>query len=399
MLDTQPGSSCDRGDYRPPGCDVARPDPIGVRGKTAPSADERRLRAAVRLVNAATFRARSARVARVHNYNRNAGKRRLVGEKQTQLEERPGVQSASLSFSNRYPVANTAEVFHSDTATGVSSFANDLLRKNVVRVRMEVALLRTKLPQMAFGALRPGALESGTKLRDAASQSERALTGMRFAVRVDREVADAEIDAEPAFGVNRTAVGDVDGHVQVELPLAVNEVSLTANTVESTSVVSANGTRDDDTAVEGQQTYAIEAVLETVDPLIVSDGAVFSKVNQLHLVPLVNFADFRDGAHGVLRGETESIAQVAVVELLELQLVGTLQLESALGKPGTGFVHASHRRKQSSFLGRVDEQLHCCDQLHAYSANTTMENVNQEPEQHSLPCLAGAEARASVLEI
>ena len=56
MLDTQPDSLRDGGDYWSPGCDVAGADMVSVRNESAPGADERRLRAAVRLVDVAARR-------------------------------------------------------------------------------------------------------------------------------------------------------------------------------------------------------------------------------------------------------------------------------------------------------------------------------------------------------
>src|SRR5271154_6193058 len=111
MIDTQPNSRNDRPVYYGPGCDVARAYPVGMRGKAAPGADKLRLRAAVRLVDVAALRARSARVARVHGHKSDAREQRLVGEKPAQLEERPRVQRRALSLANRYPIANAREVF------------------------------------------------------------------------------------------------------------------------------------------------------------------------------------------------------------------------------------------------------------------------------------------------
>jgi hypothetical protein len=118
MLDTQPDFLCDRAVYATPGCDVAGADVVGVGRETASGADERRLGAAVRLVDVAAFGARPARVARVDSDESHAREHGLVAEKRTELEEGPRVQHRALGLANRYPVSDAAEVFHGDTASG-----------------------------------------------------------------------------------------------------------------------------------------------------------------------------------------------------------------------------------------------------------------------------------------
>jgi hypothetical protein len=100
MLDTQPDIRSDRADYWAPGCDVARADMVGMSNEPAPGAGEDRLRAAIRFVDIAALGARSARVARVHGHKSDAREDGLVGEKRTQLEERPRMQRRAISLAN-----------------------------------------------------------------------------------------------------------------------------------------------------------------------------------------------------------------------------------------------------------------------------------------------------------
>ena len=366
MLDTQPDSRSERRDYLRPGCDVAGADMVGVCRETAPGADERRLRAAVRLVDVAAFGTRSTRIAWVHGDKDDAGERGLVAEKRTQLEERPRVQRRALGRANRYPIANAAEVFHSDPASGVFGLANDRLAENVIGVRVEIPLPPSELSEMALGTPGAGRLETGTELGETRTNSKSVLAGVGFSVRVDGQVADAEVDPEPTFRINGRPVRDVNGHEEKELALAVDEVGLSAHSFESATVVRANGARNDDATVECEQAHAVQAVLERVDPLVVRDGAERLELAEFRLVAPVDLADLRDGAHGVLRGQTEAVAELALEGAREADLVGPLRLAGALSQPRAGFVHAPHGGEQSlSILGR-DEQLHGRDELHVY---------------------------------
>src|SRR5208282_5221799 len=367
MLDTQPDSRSDRPDYFGPGCDVASADMIGVGRKTAPGADELRLRAAVRLVDVAALGARSARVARVHCDKGDARKRGLVAEERTQLEERPRMQRRSLSLSNRYPIADAIEVFNGDAAAGVFGLANDRLADDVIRVCVKVALPPSELSEMTFGALGTSGLKSGAELGDAGASGQSGLAGVGCAVRVHGEVANAEVDAKPSIRIDGRTVGYLDGHEQVELALAVHEVGLTANSLKASSMVRADSARHDDAPVEREQADTIETVLERVDALVVGDGAERLEGAELRLVATVDLKDLRDRADGMLGRESKPVTEIAVVQPLELDLVGALSLKSPLGQPRTRLVYAPHRGKQTVPLFGRDEQLDRRNEFHSYS--------------------------------
>lgn len=398
LLDTQPDSRSDRADYWAPGCDVERAYPIGMRGKTAPGADELGLRSPTRLVDASAFWtwARSARVARVHRHEGHAGEQGLVGEERAQLCERPGMQSAPLSLSNRYPVADPRQFFDGDAASGVSGLADDVLADAMILVGVEALLPPSELSKVPPRASCPSALKAGAELADARAHRQGLLAGVLLPVGVDSEVADAEVHAEPALRIDGAAVGDVHRHVEVELALAVNEVGLAPYALESPTVVGADGARNDNAPVEREKTHAVEAILEGVEALVVGDGTVLAEARELALVALVDLADLRDGADGVLRREAEAVADLVVEEPLELDLVGRLEREGLLGQPRAGLVDALHRSEQASALRFVHEQLHGSDELHEHVRSTPMRRRNQEPEQRFLP---GLKAGASALEI
>ena len=372
MFDTQPDIRHDRPDYFGPGRDVACADMVGMGNESASGADELRLRAAVRLVDVAALGARPTRVARVHGGKSDAREDGLVAEERAQLEERPGVQRRALGLANRYPVTDAAEVFNGNTASGVFGFAYDRLADPVIRVSVESSLPPSERAQVTFGGLGAAGLKAGTKPGDARAVREGRLARVDFAVGVDREVADAEVDAEPAFRIDGRAVGHIDSHEEEELALAVDEVGLPPGAIQSSAMVGADGARHDDAAVQSEQAHAVEAVLERVDPLVVGDGAERLERAALGLVTAIDLADLGDRAHGVLCGESEAVPQLAIVGALQGDLVGASGLEGALGEPRAGFVHAAHRREQTVPLLRRDEQLHGRDELHTHRRSTAM---------------------------
>ena len=236
-----------------PGCDVAGADIVGVRSIAAPGANELRLRAAVRFVDISALRARAARVARVHGHKGHAGERGLVSEERAQLSERPTMQTRPLGLPNGYPVANPSQIFYCDAATGVFGFTNDGFANHVIRVGVESLLPPAELAKVALGRLGSCGLKSRPKLGNAGSNSEGLLSGMRISVRVDGEIADTEVDAKPAFGIDGAPIGHVDGYEKEELALAVDEVGLSADAFESSAMVRADGARHDNAAIKREK--------------------------------------------------------------------------------------------------------------------------------------------------
>ena len=351
---------------------------IGISFKTALDAKELRLRAAVRLVDTSTLRASPTRVARIYGDETDARKRRLVGEKRSQLVERPSMQTRSLRLPNGCPVANTRQIFDGNAASGVFGLANDRLADHVIRVTMEIPFLASKFSEVSFGAPCPYRLQARSKLRDSRPNRERRLAREPFPIRVDRQIPDPKVDAEPSLGVDGRPVRNVDGDEEEELSLPVNQVGLAPHTLKSGAMVHADGARNRQPSVEGKEADSIEPVLEGVEPLVVRDRAVLSERAKLRLVPLVDLAHFRNESDDVLRGECKPLTKFVVVEALEPELVSALEFESLLRKPRAGLIHARHRCQKTSPLTLVDEKLDGGDQFHSLRPNTSNEKRKAE---------------------
>lgn len=394
MLDTQPDSLRDRADYWAPGCDVSSADVVGVRSKAASGTGELRLRATVRLVDVAALRARPARVARVHGHESHARERGLVCDERAQLEERPRVQRHALSLTNRNPVSDALEILKGDASSGVFGFAYDRLANHMICVGVEAFLSSTKLSEVAPGALGAGRLQGRTKLGDARTVGEDGFAGMRLPVRIEGKVTNSEVDAEPAIGLNGRAVRHVNGYEQEKLTLAINQVGLTADTLESSAVVGANGARHNEPPVERQEAHAVEPVLEAVEALVVRDSAMGPEGAAPALVATIDLADLADGPHGMLCRQAEEVSHLPVVEPLQSELVCRPKLEGPLGEPVACFVHANHRGKQPSFFLEAHQQSNRRDELHKLRRSTPKHTSNRR--QRFLPRLQGGGGASSL---
>ena len=397
-FDTNPSCLCNRPDYFGPGCNITSADMIGVGRKTASGADEVGLRSPVRLVYVSTLGARPTRVARVHSLKGHPRQSSLVGKERSQLEERPGMQHAPLSFSYGYPSSDAREVLDGDSATGVFSFADYCLTDHVVGVGMEVCLPSSELAQMPFGALGARPLKSCSELGVPTTRGKHSFARMRQTVRINGEVSDAQVHAQPFLGTYGRAVGHLDSHEKVEASLSIDQVRLTSCAVEPSTVVFADCTRDNHASINCEEAHTIKPFFEAINPLVIGDSSEWFECATLRPIATVDLADLRYCSNGMLGRQAINFAKISVIELLETNLVGRFQFEGTLREPAARLIHPPHRFQKTGLLVGVYEQLHCCDKLHAHGRTRTMDKCNTKSERRFLPRLP-SEAGASTPKI
>jgi len=362
-----------------PGRNVHGADMISVVREPAAGADEFGLRPPVCLVDTPARWAHPAGVARVDGTDLYASKSGLVRNERAELEERPAVQVRSLGLANCYPTANASEIFEGDPASGVFGLANESLADRVVRVGVESVFSPRELLQMALGALRPDGLKCGLQLNILAANGQRLLPRELLPIGVDGQVANAKVHAEPTLRLDEHAIWNLDGHVEVELPVAIDEVGLPADACEARPMVVPDDARHDDASVEGQQAHAVDTLLEAHESLVEGDCAVRRERRPDRLVVLVDLADLRDGPDCVLRRQLEAGAQLVVEAVLELNFVGGLQLESVASEPVARFVDSLHESSQLVPVVFGGVQFDLGDQLHAHSMLRPMLAVKHGP--------------------
>ena len=381
-------NSCDK---RPadgcPACDVDRTDMIGMIGESARLANKLRLTSSVGFVVVSTLGTNARSASWINNHHGNSSKKSLVCQKRSKLKERPSRMHRSLTLPDRCPFADVRQIFQRNPSRGVLGLGYDTFRDDVVRVGTEAGLPARKTFEMSLGRLRANRLKNRSKTLVPLSNFFDCSSRVRFSVRIKCEVPDPQIHSEPVLGFNRGAIGNIDGNKEIELSLPVHKISLSSHAFETSPVVVTNSTGNNDTAIEGEQAHTIETVLEGVEPLIVDDGSVFSEHRTLGPVSLVSFAYLGKSTHGMLGGKTKHLPQIAIVELLQTDLVGRLKLESPFRQPRTSFVDPFHRSQKTSLLFEIDQQLDSRDEFHYY--RTTMSMLEMQPirRRRFLPAL------------
>ena len=370
-----------------PACDVDRADVVGVVGETARLANKIGLASTVGLVLTPALGASARRVSRVDKHHGNSSETCLVRQERSKLKERPPRVHRSLALPDGYPLADMRQVFQRNPSRGVPSLRDDAFRDDVVRVGTKAGLLARETLEVSFRRLGACRLQFGSERLVPLSNFLDYCSCVRLPVRIEGDVSDPQVYPEPILGLDGRAVRDVDRHEEVELSRAVHEVSLSSNSLEASPVVVADSAGHDDATVESQQTHAIESLLEGVEPLIVGDGSVFSERRTLGLVSLIDLADLGNCSHGVLRGKSKQISQIAVVELLQTNLVGRPKLEGSLRQPRAGFVDPLHRGQEMRLLVEVDEQLDSGNELHYYRTTRSMLEMQPLRKRRFLPVL------------
>ena len=379
-----------------PTCDVHRANMIGIIGEPARCANKLRLASATSLVDDTTRETGARGIAGIDGNNLHTGEPSLVFDKRPKLIKRPSAVHRSLASLNSCPLADTSKVFQGDPSRGVFGLCDDTLCDGMVHVGTETGLLARESLEMTLGRLGTDGLQGGTQPRMTLADSFNDCSTMPFTVGVYGKISDPKINPKPVGWFNGRTVGNLDGNVEEELSVAVDEISLTAHAFQTSTVVISDDNRQNHSPVEGGDAYTIDTVLEGVETLVESDCTVRLEGDALGFVPLVNLADLRNYADGVLRVQTESLSKRVVVEVLEFEFVGCAKFERSLGKPVTRGIDAFQRGKQKQLLLVGHDQLACGYEFHAYKRNTSKPNVNQETRQRFLPRL---KARASMLEI
>ena len=328
-------------------------------------------------------------VARINQPHRHTGHRRLVGDEHPELMERPRMQVGTLSASNRYPVADTLEVFEGDTASGVFGFTDQSLADAVVHISCEPSFLSATLAKQPLGGLCFLGLQALAQRKVAAANSTKSLTGMHGAIGVGSDVYHSKIDAQPFRRLAHIGrVRNIDNDREIELAFPVNQISLSPHRYPRQSAPASfiqNG--DFDTSCQGQNGHPV-AALPRQDALVILNRSKWPKSWLDGLVSLVSLTGFGNRPNRHLRRQSERLPKLAVDEGLEPDFVGSALLNSYFGDAIRRGITGSHGGQQRISLLRRRSQFQHLGHEHVLSVAFNTSN--------SSPCLkAGASLEVS----
>jgi hypothetical protein len=317
-------------------------------------------------IDATAGRTCPAGVARIDEQDRHAEHSRLVGDEGPKLAEGPIVQSCALGGPcGLNPVPDTLEIFKGDRAAGAFGLRHECFADAVVGMRLKPALPAGHSLELAFGGLGAATLKPAPASAQLDTDGFNCLAGIGLAVAVGGDVDDAEIDAENVGRLDQVGIVEVadDG----EIPVAAHEhqIHLAPAVGEQPPLMVAADIGDLLPPAERPDRQLIVGQ-EPEDTVIERLGAVRPELAPGIGVDLVGVSHFGETSDRDLSRQAETVAKVAINQLLKGEVTEYLPLKSNLGQPVARLVASLKRLlKQDGLLWRR-QQFDVRNELHAF---------------------------------
>ena len=351
-----------------PRCDIYRSDVVGRPSEAARLTSELVSRWSVGLRDVAARGAGPGRVSRIDEDDRDARFKCLVLDELPELVETPGMQAATLSFSNRYPGPDALKIFKSDRSTGVFGFRNYLLGDAVVDISGKTGHSTGKFLQMPLSRLCAFALKSGFQRIELVSSLIDLFARMYLSIRINRKILDSKIDSKRACWIVGGLLGYLDYRTKVEDTFDNYKVNLTPDTIHPGFLVIPDLGRDKLPALESRQRNGFQP-FPGEDALVIDNRTVRPKFWFEGLLSLIGFNNFGDGPDGKLGRETKPLSNVVVDCFVDFDLVGLTDRERYSCNIVARFIKAVHRIQEHLMLlvGRIEFNhqgfKHCIEEM------------------------------------
>lgn len=205
-----------------------------------------------------TLRTSLRRIFRIDRHDQNARHRPFILNECPQLVETPSTHLRALILPEPCPLADTSQVFNTDSASGVCSLLNELFTDDVVYVPAKTGFLARQIPDLAADgfwamafrfSLRRRLLQGLALLVAFLARSLNAGATESGSIRVGSDIFNPQIHADEIGSRRGRFVGQVHTHEQKPFAvLAANQIALTAFPVESFRLVFTHDERNDDPA-------------------------------------------------------------------------------------------------------------------------------------------------------
>lgn len=370
--------------YKSPRPDVPGSVEIGVNFVTARATPKLCL-IAILLCAVSALSASPAGVARVNGNQRNSSQLRLILQEQTQLGEGPGMQNGSLLSPNRNPTGDAFEFFNCDPTFGAFSFGNNLLTDVVVCPGSEPSLTPGKIFKFPLGRSGPLTLELRPELAVAVAHGFNGRPAVNSPVGIGGNVVYPQIDSEKISGRNGGIFGEIHGAVQVELPLAINQVSLPLDSVEPLPLVLSVDQRQDHAALGHGPDANFVHPPKSHDAFIIGDRAVWFERRTDRLIPLEALYGLTNSTNGHLCGQSKAISDFPVGQFVNARLREDLGFKPAFRRKCSGLIVLLHRQQEPLALFSVGQELELESQFHCVEYISPKATSQEEKGGNAIP--------------
>ena len=339
---------------------------VSVRVGSVPAdrTEERGLIGAVAFVDIAALCALLRSVSRINELNGDAREGGLVGDKLIKLIERPRMQLVTLRASSPNPRTNAGKVFQCYPSLRALRFLYQFLADYVVRVCGKAGLFTRQSFEFTFGRARAFGLQLGAQALTAMANALDVGTRKRLSVRVNSDVAQALVDTEIAFHVNRFRLVNVTGGEQIKVTIDEGKVGLAMSGLKQFALSLATNKGNLLAAIKRPNTDDLLCDFPTQDAIIIREGSSQFERAFTALVDGVGVSDFANTAHGHLRRQVELLAHIVIGQVVERHPPKLLMFPRLFTHVVAGTVRSLERREQRLALLLCRLKFHFSSKFH-----------------------------------
>src|SRR5882724_6917441 len=203
-----------------------RRDVVGQAREAADHTFETGLRKTVMLINTTTNGASPRGVAGIDVDDLHAIQPRFVADFVFEIVKCPTMQGGSLRLANRYPVADTLQVFEGDAASSALSLDHNAFADAMVGIIGEALLLVSLSLQQAFGRERPLLLQLAAQAAVAMAHAVDMASLMDLSIAVHRDIDNASVHARKFSDFRWRGFLNLAGCQQIEIAVVEPQVAL-----------------------------------------------------------------------------------------------------------------------------------------------------------------------------
>ena len=265
-------------------------------------------------------------IGRIDIYYRHASNGSFVVYELPELIKTPRKMRASLSLLNRSPLPYALKIFKGDDRRSVFGFRNHFLGDAMVNVPSESGFPFADLFKMPLGAWSVTSLKIGFDGIKLDPDLLDAIARETNSCRINSYVLDTEIYTENRSSIDSRSFWSINHNSQIECFVSIDQVDLTSGTVHPVGMVVADTNGHYESAFESQQGHSIKP-FPRHDTLVIGHSPIQIKFWLDGLISFVGFNCLGDGSDRHLCRQIILLSNLIIDCLLQLDFVGTVQLE------------------------------------------------------------------------
>ena len=222
----------------------------------------------------------------------------------------------------------------------------------MIGVFLKPGLFARQSFEMAFRALRSTLLQTLAQRMMPLAISFNEVSAERLTGAIGGQIDDTEVYSQRIRGIVGRRFWHVQRDRKVKRSVAIQQIGLPFDVVESRLLIAANTERNKNTPMNRQQRDGMQA-FEAHYPLVKGDRPFCTKRGFDALVALIDLSDFADGTDSHLSGQIILRPYLGIDHLLQFKLVGKLFRKGRIRNGIAGCIERVHGVKQRVDCSRL----------------------------------------------